>query len=164
MKNRDDMNWYEERDLILTFPNGKKRLKIAESCTHFISGLCGESLDAGRTWTCLFLRDEKKGTIIECDRYVKIGEETWVKVKEEVSMKFRKKPVVIEAIQWNGNNINEINDFTKHNSKLVENRRLRIKTLEGCIYASELDWVIKGVKGEFYPCKPDIFEQTYEKV
>jgi hypothetical protein len=72
MKDREDMIWSEEKELILTFPNGKKRLKLAESCVHFISGLCGESLDSGRTWTCLFIRGgEKKGTMLECDRYKK---------------------------------------------------------------------------------------------
>ena len=71
MKNREYMNWYEERKFILTFPKEKERLKLAESCHHFISGLCGESLDAGRTWICFFLRDVPKGTILECDRYDK---------------------------------------------------------------------------------------------
>jgi hypothetical protein len=81
-------------------------------------------------------------------------------------MKYRKKPVVIEAVQWNGKNQNQILGFTNYAAgcgKIV-NRKMRIKTLEGAVYADELDWIIKGVAGEFYPCKPDIFEQTYEKV
>lgn len=79
-------------------------------------------------------------------------------------MKYRKKPVIIEAIQWNGDNLNEIVMFTeKHNLQCGENE-LKIKTLEGNMIASLNDYIIKGVKGEFYPCKPDIFEQTYEEV
>lgn len=77
---------------------------------------------------------------------------------------YRKKPVVIEAIQWTGNNLNEIVMFTeKHNLQCGENE-LKIKTLEGNMIASLGDYIVKGVKGEFYPCKPDIFEQTYEEV
>lgn len=79
-------------------------------------------------------------------------------------MKFRKKPIVIEAKQWTGNNLNEICGFMNSYPKIVEGKRIRIKTLEGAIYASPLDWIIKGVLNEFYPCKPDIFEQTYEAV
>ena len=77
--------------------------------------------------------------------------------------KFRKKPVTIEAIQWNGENLSEINEFTKNE---VENREsvLIIPTLEGDMYASLRDYIIKGVNGEFYPCKPDIFAKTYEEV
>jgi len=76
-------------------------------------------------------------------------------------MKYRKKPVVIEAIQWNGNQ-EEIYDFLRG----VEFRdgELYIQTLEGQMHASKGDYIIKGVQGEFYPCKPDIFELTYEKV
>lgn len=77
-------------------------------------------------------------------------------------MKYRKKPVEIEAIRWTGKNLNEISAFMGK-AKVVD-RRIRIHTLEGAIYASEGDWIIKGIKGEFYPCKPDIFEATYEAV
>ena len=87
--------------------------------------------------------------------------------------KFRKKPVVIEAIQWNGKNFDEIMNFIKdfHGSKLnYENaeelaystKELTIRTLEGNMTASLNDWIIRGVNGEFYPCKPDIFDKTYE--
>ncbi len=79
-------------------------------------------------------------------------------------MKYRKKPVTIEAIQWTGLNPNEIYGFMNEYPKIVENRRIRIRTLEGAIYAEPLDWIIKGVKGEFYPCKPDIFDLSYEAV
>jgi hypothetical protein len=90
-------------------------------------------------------------------------------------MKFRKKPVVVEAVQWNGNNLREIIAFTGLNTsastltwetyeQLVLNHGLKIFTLEGPMMALIGDWIIKGVSGEFYPCKPDIFEKTYEAV
>lgn len=80
--------------------------------------------------------------------------------------RYRKKPAVIEAIQWLGTNFNEIQEFTRgSNQKLkVINRRIRIQSLEGAIYADELDYIIKGIKGEFYPCKPDIFVKTYDPI
>ncbi len=78
-------------------------------------------------------------------------------------MKYRKKPVVVEAIQYNGKNKVEIQLFV--NMYLDETSKgLKIPTLEGDMFASVGDYIIKGVKGEFYPCKPDIFEQTYELV
>lgn len=80
--------------------------------------------------------------------------------------KFRKKPVVIEAVQWTGNNANEINDFVPAKDSLwmagMDFMALSIMTLEGKMHASKGDWIIKGVKGEFYPCKPDIFAATYD--
>lgn len=80
-------------------------------------------------------------------------------------MKYRKKPVEIEAIQWTGNNETEIAEFTKGNRYIeFEGDICRIETLEGIMAASKNDFIIKGVKGEFYPCKPDIFQQTYDKV
>lgn len=81
-------------------------------------------------------------------------------------MKYRKKPVVIEAVQWTGDNYNEICTFMgKYPSYIDSNRKdLLIETLEGDYIASEGDFIIKGVQGEFYPCKPDIFETTYEEV
>jgi len=90
-------------------------------------------------------------------------------------MKYRKKPVVIEAIQWTGNNLREIIDFIGlHESAnkwtwqeyeaVVSRDGLKIFTLEGPFIASVGDFIIQGVNGEFYPCKPDIFEKTYEKV
>lgn len=89
--------------------------------------------------------------------------------------KFRKKPVVIEAIQFDNLNYEEIEQFVgKELKKDVHDAAyqagagapqmtLIIPTLEGEHIASPGDWIIKGVKGEFYPCKPDIFEATYEK-
>ena len=77
-------------------------------------------------------------------------------------MKYRKKPVVIEAIQWDGTNYDEIGDWMGLNSTLEIDGQFIIPTLEGDMRVSEGDWVIRGVNGEFYPCKPDIFEKTYE--
>lgn len=85
--------------------------------------------------------------------------------------KFRKKPVVIEAIQWVGDNIEDIQPFMENNSPghvgrtfINHDKTLIIHTLEGDHIASVNDWIIKGVQGEFYPCKSDIFEQTYDPV
>lgn len=76
---------------------------------------------------------------------------------------FTKKPVTIEAIQWTGLNCAEIANFAGSAiSIILFNQPLKVTTLEGCHIASINDWIIKGVKGEFYPCKPDIFEMTYE--
>lgn len=90
-------------------------------------------------------------------------------------MKFRKKPVVIEAIQWTGGNLIEVLRFTGvHESAsrwtwdeykdVVKKDGFKIYTLEGWINAAIGDWIIKGVKGEYYPCKPDIFDMTYEAI
>lgn len=76
--------------------------------------------------------------------------------------KFRKKPVIIEAIQWTGNNLEEIKDFMGYYESAKKN--LIIHTLEGKMIAQVNDWIIHGVQGEYYPCKPDIFEKTYEPV
>lgn len=93
-------------------------------------------------------------------------------------MKFRKKPVVIEAVQfewtvgrnpsfnepcpmWLVSALNEP-DRSKEGAVWPDGDELRIRSLEGVMEVSPRDWIIRGVKGELYPCKPDIFEQTYE--
>lgn len=76
--------------------------------------------------------------------------------------KFRKKPVVVEAVQWTGNNLDEIRAFMGAPKLSVIAQYLKIRTLEGELDATPGDWIIKGVKGEFYPCKPDVFERTYK--
>ena len=77
--------------------------------------------------------------------------------------KYRKKPVIIEAIQWDDKNLSKIDKFM---GGIVEIKvtTLVIHTLEGDMEASIGDYIIKGVNGEFYPCKPDIFAKTYEEV
>ena len=77
---------------------------------------------------------------------------------------YRKKPVVIEAVQWTGQNIAEINNFAFGHVQGAVNKdcSFLVGTLEGPHTASVGDWIIRGVKGEFYPCKPDIFAATYE--
>ena len=88
---------------------------------------------------------------------------------------FRKKPVVIEAVQWFGKYTDgtewpdwfrdavnaEIISFCYGRTPTLE---LQIKTLEGVMHGMVSDWIIKGVKGEIYPCKPDIFYATYDSV
>lgn len=86
-------------------------------------------------------------------------------------MKYRKKPVVIEAFLWNetvemletlkSSGAHSVS-YNGHLDRPNECTHLRIKTLEGTMNVSPGDFIIKGVKGEFYPCKPDIFEATYE--
>ena len=84
--------------------------------------------------------------------------------------RYRKKPVVIDAVQWTGSNFWEVAEMTGLLKKghcsfeQVPNGRLSIETLEGRMTADVGDWIIKGIKGEFYPCKPDIFAATYEEV
>jgi len=85
--------------------------------------------------------------------------------------KFRKKPVVIEAIQFfdQPEEIINIQEFMGNidltiDYKDIDDPKLKIETLEGTMNASLGDWIIKGVNGEFYPCKPDIFEKTYEQI
>ena len=79
-------------------------------------------------------------------------------------MKYRKKPVVVEAIQYDGFHTGQLNDFCV--DKIVEpvEGSPFIRTLEGNMTISKGDYVIKGVNGEFYPCKPEIFLKTYEPV
>lgn len=79
-------------------------------------------------------------------------------------MKYRKKPVVVEAVQWNGNNHKEVIDFTENKIWFDALGNIWIATLEGDMVAKKGDYIIKGVQGEFYPCKSEIFKETYEKV
>lgn len=78
-------------------------------------------------------------------------------------MKYRKKPVVIEAIQWTGGNITEVCNFLPKSGWTL-GKGINIETLEGTMRADKGDYIIRGVNGEYYPCKPDIFEKTYEPV
>ena len=77
--------------------------------------------------------------------------------------KYRKKPVVIEAVQFTGANWAEIQAFAGMDVQLDDIAvLLKIPTLEGVMQADKGDWIIRGIKGELYPCKPDIFAATYE--
>jgi len=89
-------------------------------------------------------------------------------------MKFRKKPVVIEAFKWTGDEkqiedpvwmVDTLRNFDAHfNYDGTVRVSMTIKTLEGNMTASRGDYIIQGVNGEIYPCKPDIFTKTYEEV
>lgn len=91
-------------------------------------------------------------------------------------MKYRTKPVIKEAIQIKSGNLKEVETFLA-GKEMPEhwvgsdnfqinwgNSTVKIKTLEGVMLANTGDFIIKGLQGEFYPCKPDIFEKTYELV
>jgi hypothetical protein len=95
--------------------------------------------------------------------------------------KYRKKPIVIEAIQYKGVNINECLKFLKEyrlepstqiekdflketGSNMPVNVNIVIPTLEGDHLCKKYHYIIKGINGEFYPCKPDIFKKTYESI
>jgi len=82
-------------------------------------------------------------------------------------MKYRKKPVVVDVILWDGGNKAEVERFvgkSLDHAYATTNDVLAIDTLEGTMFANKGDVIIKGVKGEFYPCKPDIFNATYERL
>lgn len=86
-------------------------------------------------------------------------------------MRYRKKPVVIDAVQWTGKNLSECKKFLGDSFGGQRTERhpeganvIMVKTLEGEHIASLNDFLIRGIRGEHYPCKPDIFEKTYEKV
>lgn len=87
--------------------------------------------------------------------------------------RYRKRPVEVDAIQWTGENIVDVMGFMHpqqpvHVNNLSHMRftnaddLVGIETLEGLMVANKGDWIIRGVQGEFYPCKPDIFAATYE--
>ena len=87
-------------------------------------------------------------------------------------MKYRKKPIEIEAWQFTGMFDTDptqpewVRDYRLGSAeiRLSQDGKLRVPTLEGDIYATRGDWIIKGIQGECYPCKPDIFEATYDVV
>ncbi len=94
-------------------------------------------------------------------------------------MKYRKKPVEVEAVKWDGSNLSEVPKWIASAiDKMMPigigaaptggimrlGDELHISTLEGIMIAKPEDYIIKGIKGELYPCKPDIFEATYERV
>lgn len=88
-------------------------------------------------------------------------------------MKYKKKPIIIDAIQFDGSNLEEIKEFVGKNliysiidsawqvGKGIPHILMEIKTLEGNMKVSKNDYIIKGINGEFYPCKHDIFNKSY---
>lgn len=77
------------------------------------------------------------------------------------SKRYEKKPVEVEAIKWSGNNKEAVERFVGKELEMTESRILIIPTLEGDMKASVSDQIIKGINGEFYPCKANIFARTY---
>ena len=78
--------------------------------------------------------------------------------------RFKKKPVVIDAVQWTGD-FDAISEFVGNSEYVLwlnKDGTIDVPTLSGTVCAQQGDWIIRGVKGEFYLCKPDIFEATYE--
>ena len=90
--------------------------------------------------------------------------------------KYRRKPIILEAVRWTEDNTDEVLDFGQGKIKykrykycpngrdIVYGEELHIETLEGTLIASKGDYIIKEIRGEFYPCKPDVFEKIYEEV
>ena len=83
-------------------------------------------------------------------------------VENDMKIKATKKQITIEAIQYDGKNAQEIADFIGFDNFVWNGDRISINTLEGTMTANNGDYIIKGVQGEFYPCKEDIFNETYD--
>ena len=83
----------------------------------------------------------------------------------EKAMRYIKKPIPIEAIQWTGNNFDEVHDFVTNKPIFITgSNEIIISTLEGDMRAPEGSWIIRGPMGEYYPCRREVFEETYEPV
>ena len=76
---------------------------------------------------------------------------------------YKKKPVVVSAVKWDGSNLKEVMDFM-NGKGMMKCGNIVIPTLEGTMAADIGSYIIKGVKGEYYPCRGDIFEDTYEEI
>jgi hypothetical protein len=92
-----------------------------------------------------------------------------------MSKKYQKKPIVVEAVQWTGYNLEEVKEFAKYVVYEIydagwkagvcpPSTKITLQTLEGVMTVQQNDYIIKGINGEFYPCKPDIFEKTYDEI
>ena len=119
----------------------------------------------GQTKTCPLSQDIPKDLQDAMTTAGQYSNEEQKRVSEWIK-KFRKKPVEVEAIQYDGS-AKMFKEIQKWSDYFIELDldfvpKLSIKTLEGKMTADVGDWIIKGVKGEFYPCKPDIFLLTYE--
>lgn len=86
------------------------------------------------------------------------------------NMNYMKRPVIVQAVQWDGTNFDEVKELDQPDVRRVGTTvvdgvtKLRIATLEGVMTASIGDWVIRGVRNELYLCKPDTFAETYDHV
>jgi len=122
--------------------------------------VCGVSFEKkyNRNFCCPACRSEYEQAVKISQKNSKPKVQTYIK-----------KPIPIQALQWTGNNLNDIYNFANVNCMLVHSMgkscdELVIHTLEGDMIANKGDYIIKGIKGEFYPCKPDIFEESYQEV
>ena len=85
-----------------------------------------------------------------------------IKVVEK-ELRYIKKPIPIDALQWTGENFDEIHEFVTNKPIVITgNNELIISTLEGDMRAPEGSWIIRGPLGEYYPCRREVFEETYE--
>lgn len=132
--------------------------KCAREIRRGIDGL-GFIYHAWQNGTSWFLAPDKDGvtTVLIVGNIYE--NESGVKVK-----KYRKKPIVVEAIQYDKALIGKAQDFCDKMRYNPHNNEYYIETLEGTMLITEGDYIIKDVNGEFYPCKADIFEKTYEEV
>lgn len=92
-------------------------------------------------------------------------DEEFTEAAKPLVKRWRKKPVVIQAVKWDGSNlaVEALNEVLGLDPvTLVDKYNVKIPTLEGDMLARVGDYIIKGVNGEFYPCKPDVFEKTYD--
>lgn len=88
---------------------------------------------------------------------------SYILESEKMNIKqYVKKPIIIHALEYTGDNLDDVYKFVGDKA-YTSNGNLFIKTLEGDHRASIGDYIIKGIKGEFYPCKPDIFRMTYDE-
>jgi hypothetical protein len=102
------------------------------------------------------LKYQKRASYIGCA----FNEEA---IERMLELKFKKKPVVIDAIHFTGDNADEILAWAGDRVRLTPNKEIVIHTFEGPMFAPTGWWIIKGVKGEFYGCDPDIFKMSYER-
>ena len=81
-----------------------------------------------------------------------------------MTTRYRKRPVEVAAVQWTGKNLDAVRAVMRDRTAVVTDGVLRIPTLEGEMQARNGDWIVRGVQGESYPVKPDIFAATYEAI
>jgi len=83
----------------------------------------------------------------------------------EKAMRYIKKPIPVEAIQWTGDNFKEVREFMDDTHVVITMYDdLIIPTLEGDMKAPKDSWIIRGAMGEYYPCRREVFEETYEPI